>query len=391
MPRQPSQRSLALRNSDSEDSSYGDTLEDMLSAAASSPESVAGDASPTPSPPASFNGNLQRYSYVPPNTTTSTTHSTTTTIDTTANTTTTVKTTTTTTTSPLQTTKTPSSRQRRVSSSPTVTPSSTGASSNKRKRPPVTTSPPSPPPRQPPGPPQSPRSGPTPPTPSRRRRQQASQSPSQPPSTALPLLPDCLALDLLVVFVGLNPGIRTSQTGHAYSHPTNLFWRLLHSSGCTPGRRLRPEEDQDLPRRFGLGNTNIVSRPTRDGSSLSRAEMRAGALTLEEKIGIWRPEVVCLVGKGIWEAICGAKGWRVQGAGNKFSYGWQDEDRIRFGAVREGPGEGEEGWAGAMVFVASSTSGLAAGLKPPEKEEIWRSLGEWVRRRRVERGQWLSD
>lgn len=45
-----------------------------------------------------------------------------------------------------------------------------------------------------------------------------------------------------------------------------------------------------------------------------------------------------------------------------------------------------EGWDGAKVFVATSTSGLAASLLPAEKERIWKELGDWVVMRRKERG-----
>jgi TDG/mug DNA glycosylase family protein len=44
-----------------------------------------------------------------------------------------------------------------------------------------------------------------------------------------------------------------------------------------------------------------------------------------------------------------------------------------------------EGWEGARIFVASSTSGLAATLKPKEKEDIWRELGSWAEKRRAEK------
>jgi TDG/mug DNA glycosylase family protein len=44
-----------------------------------------------------------------------------------------------------------------------------------------------------------------------------------------------------------------------------------------------------------------------------------------------------------------------------------------------------EGWQGARVFVASSTSGLSASTKPHEKEAIWKPFGEWVKARRMER------
>ncbi|GKT64607.1 mismatch-specific thymine-DNA glycosylate [Colletotrichum tofieldiae] len=209
-----------------------------------------------------------------------------------------------------------------------------------------------------------------------------------PPSTYahLPPLTDILAPDLLVLFVGLNPGLRTAALGHAYAHPSNLFWKLLHSSGITP-RLCSPTEDRDLPRLYGLGNTNIVSRPSRNGAELSKAEMDEGVDVLEEKTRGCRPEVVCIVGKGIWESI-----WRVRrGRGirkEEFRYGWQDEGE-NMGVVVKGEEGGDdaprEAWAGAKVFVATSTSGLAATLRPAEKERIWRELGEWCERRRAER------
>ena len=212
------------------------------------------------------------------------------------------------------------------------------------------------------------------PPPSRKK----SRSPSgyAPPSTYahLPELRDTLECNLICVFIGLNPGVHTARSGHAYAHPSNLFWKLLHSSGCTT-RRCRPEEDGDLPRLFRLGNTNIVSRPTKNGSELSKAEMDASVQMLEKKVQAFRPEAVCIVGKSIWESI-----WRVRHRKSikkeEFRYGWQDDG--------ERMGLGDADWEGARVFVATSTSGLAASLLPAEKERIWRELGVWVEQRRAE-------
>ena len=191
-------------------------------------------------------------------------------------------------------------------------------------------------------------------------------------------LTDSLAPNLICVFIGLNPGIQTAVKGHAYSHRSNLFWKLLHTSGCTP-RLCRPEEDGDMPKLYELGFTNIVSRPTKDGSELSKDEMDAGVAELDMKASLHRPEAVAIVGKSIWESI-----WRVRHRKNikkeEFKYGWQD-DNERMGTVLEG----EHAWPGARVFVATSTSGLAVTLRPHEKEEIWRRLGQWVEKRRTER------
>jgi mismatch-specific thymine-DNA glycosylase len=167
----------------------------------------------------------------------------------------------------------------------------------------------------------------------------------------------------------------TGQTGFVYAHPTNLYWRLLHSSGITTVRH-PPSDTYRLPELYSVGNTNIVSRATKDASMLTRQEMDAGVSVLEEKISKNRPEAVCLVGKSIWEAV-----WRVR-KGKKitkeeFHYGWQDG--------RENMGRVRNEWEGAKVFVATTTSGLAAGMKPAEKEAVWNQLGSWVKRRREER------
>ncbi|KAF4980807.1 hypothetical protein FZEAL_3261 [Fusarium zealandicum] len=197
-----------------------------------------------------------------------------------------------------------------------------------------------------------------------------------PPSTYahLPGLPDAIIHNLLVLFIGLNPGIRTAQTGHAYNHPSNLFWKLLFSSGVTP-RLCSATEDRQMPELYSLGLTNIVARPSRNGSELSKQEMDEGVDILHEKCRKYRPESVCVVGKSIWESI-----WRVRHGrpvGKAFKYGWQDETE-NMGVI-----DGE--WEGARVFVASSTSGLAATLSPAEKERIWAELGSWVKKRRAER------
>lgn len=186
------------------------------------------------------------------------------------------------------------------------------------------------------------------------------------------LLRDTIPPNLTVLLVGVNPGVLTGKTGHAYAHPSNLFWKLLHWSGITPIRH--PASDTyKLPELYNIGNTNIVERPTRDASMLNRAEMDAGVPVLETKVAMRRPESVCLVGKGIWEAV-----WRVRRGRairkEEFRYGWQDE--------RENMGR-SKAWHGARVFVATTTSGLAAGMNTQEKLAVWNELGRWVVKRRA--------
>lgn len=216
----------------------------------------------------------------------------------------------------------------------------------------------------------------TPPSPHAPKRQRKSSKYANPSKYAhLSPLVDILEPNLICVFVGTNPGVATARQGHAYAHPSNHFWKLLHSSGLTD-RRLAPSEDRSLPARYCMGNTNIVSRPSKDAAELSRDEMTEGTRELERKFNAFRPEAVCIVGKGIWEAI-----WRFKYGRNiskaEFRYGWQEKEHDM--------GRGG-GWQGSRVFVATSTSGLAASLRPAEKEAIWKPFGKWVQKRRRERG-----
>ncbi len=207
-----------------------------------------------------------------------------------------------------------------------------------------------------------------------------------PPSTYahLPELTDVTGENLIGIFIGLNPGLKTAAVGHAYAHPSNTFWKLLFSSGLTPDHKLKPQEDRTLPEKYQLGNTNIVARPTRNGSELTKAEMDGAVFELEDKIRKWRPEVAIVVGKSVWESIFRVK----MGTGirkGEFKYGWQDFNIGVVDRYNHGYYSGVGSWEGAKIFVATSTSGLAATPKYKEKEVMWRELGDWVQERRRER------
>lgn len=209
-----------------------------------------------------------------------------------------------------------------------------------------------------------------------------------PPSKYAHLSPltDILEPGLICICVGTNPGVQTATAGHAYAHPSNHFWKLMHASGLTD-RRLKPEEDVTLPALYCIGNTNIVDRPSKDAAELSKEETSAGTANLDAKFLKYKPEAVLIVGKGIWEAI-----WRYRYGRNlkasEFKYGWQDNKHNMGKSVGKDKELGADGqaWNGSRVFVTTSTSGLAANLKPAEKEAIWRPFGEWVQMRRTERG-----
>lgn len=216
------------------------------------------------------------------------------------------------------------------------------------------------------------------PTPKKKRSTTKDRS-AQDPHSPVNNLVDSLRPGLTLVVIGLNPGLMTAATGHAYAHPSNRFWHLLHTSGITPKKHL-PSETRDLMDLYQIGNTNICARPTRSGDGLTKQEMQEGAVILDKKIAELQPQAVVIVGKSIWEAI-----WMMKKGENKFKdpnfhWGWQEEE-MQLGRVLAGK---DVVWPGARTFVATSTSGLAATLTPAEKLEIWTPLGEWMTAKRKE-------
>src|SRR3954465_3168780 len=103
-----------------------------------------------------------------------------------------------------------------------------------------------------------------------------------------------LGPSMRVLFVGINPSLRSAEVGHHFARPGNRFWPTLYAAGFTP-RLLRPDEDAELPA-HGIGVTNIAARPTRAAAELSREELRAGAGELEAVVRVHAPRLVAVVG-----------------------------------------------------------------------------------------------
>lgn len=164
-------------------------------------------------------------------------------------------------------------------------------------------------------------------------------------------LPDYLRAGLDLVFVGINPGTKSAATGHHYAGPGNHFWPLLFESGLV-SEPLTFEQDARILE-WNIGLTNMVSRPSPSITDLSLSEMRAGAVTLREKLDKYRPRFVCFNGKRIYEVF----------AGGACEFGLQ---RARLGATQ--------------VFVMPSTSARTAAYQRADKLKFFGALANVVHR-----------
>ena len=103
-------------------------------------------------------------------------------------------------------------------------------------------------------------------------------------------LGDIVAKDLRILLVAITPPPASVLLGHHFATPRNPFWDLMHASGLTP-TRFQPSEARQLLS-LGIGLTSLVARATREAAELERAELRAGAKALAERVERLRPRAV---------------------------------------------------------------------------------------------------
>lgn len=143
---------------------------------------------------------------------------------------------------------------------------------------------------------------------------------------------------LRLLFVGINPGLWTAAAQAHFAHPGNRFYRALYAAGITPSILDVSGGFDARSRRAllgrGIGLTNLVDRATARADQVAPDELRAGASRLAEKVRIWRPRVVGIVGIGAY--------------------------RTAFGPRDAGVGRQTERFAGAEIWALPNPSGLNA-------------------------------
>lgn len=168
-----------------------------------------------------------------------------------------------------------------------------------------------------------------------------------------------------VLFVGINPGIRSALTGHHFAGFSNRFWKLLYESGLVP-ERITCQDDARLPT-WGYGITNIVPRATAGIDGLRPHEFEAGAAVLLRKIRRYRPAIVAVVGVTVWRALLDAWGDR-QARSRSIALGAQHPERI------VAPGLAAAIPPGTRFFVLPNPSGRNANYSFDEMLTAFRSL-----------------
>jgi TDG/mug DNA glycosylase family protein len=171
-------------------------------------------------------------------------------------------------------------------------------------------------------------------------------------------LQDRIRPGLRVLFVGINPGVRSAVTGHHFAGFSNRFWKLLWEAGLVP-EPITYKDDRRLPE-FGYGITNLIARPSPGIDTLAPADYVAGWAVLRRKIRRYRPEIVALVGITLWRAVLPLL----------------DVDADQRAKLRRGacPGPQPATVHGARVHVLPNPSGRNANFSYAEMLEAFREL-----------------
>ena len=154
-----------------------------------------------------------------------------------------------------------------------------------------------------------------------------------------------------MLFVGINPGIRSATIGHHFAGYSNRFWKLLYDAKLVD-EVIRAEDDDRLPE-WGFGITNLIPRATPGIDTLKSAEYVAGERVLRRKVRRWRPKVIAFVGVTLFRSVFRRK------PGEHVSLGAQPE---RF--------------EGARVFVVPNPSGRNANFSYAEMLAAFDALRE---------------
>jgi TDG/mug DNA glycosylase family protein len=161
------------------------------------------------------------------------------------------------------------------------------------------------------------------------------------------ILPDRLAADLRLWFVGTAAGPMSAARGAYYAHPGNRFWRALHEAGVTP--RLFSPHEFPLLLEMGVGLTDFCKTDWGVDAQIAREAFDVEGF--RRKVKRLKPGALAFTSKtaaGLW----------LGRSTGRITTGRQE--------TKEGP----------VVFVLPSPSGLATSywsLAP------WREAAEFLR------------
>jgi double-stranded uracil-DNA glycosylase len=162
------------------------------------------------------------------------------------------------------------------------------------------------------------------------------------------ILPDRLALNLRIWFVGTAAGPRSAAVGAYYAHPGNRFWRALHEARITP--HLFAPQDYPKLLDLGVGLTDFCKTGWGIDSAIAREHFDVAGF--KRKVSRLKPQALAFTSKAAASLWLSRPTGRIESGRQKMAH----------------PNE-------PAVFVLPSPSGLATSHWSIEP---WREVGVWL-------------
>jgi TDG/mug DNA glycosylase family protein len=177
-------------------------------------------------------------------------------------------------------------------------------------------------------------------------------------------LPDLLAPNLRLVFVGINPSIYSVERGRYFARKLNRFWPAFSRSTLsaeirsTLGREMLGPEDDEALVEHGIGFTDLVKLPSRNVSELRPADFQEWAPRLLSRLEHYRPRVACFQG---------ITGYR---AFTRYALGESGKERFELGPQRQ--------LGTTWLYVVPNPSPANAHFTPREQSNWYDRLGGFL-------------
>jgi len=174
------------------------------------------------------------------------------------------------------------------------------------------------------------------------------------------VVPDLMADNIRLLFVGINPGLWTAAVQAHFARRGNRFYPALRLAGLIDrdidaSAGYRREDVNHLLER-GIGITNLVARASARADELSAAELKDGGVRLRELVRSVRPPVV---------AVLGVTAYRMAFDQRSAGIGRQPENIVNSQLwVLPNPSGLNAHETVASLAVAYREAGVAAGLVP---------------------------
>jgi double-stranded uracil-DNA glycosylase len=124
-------------------------------------------------------------------------------------------------------------------------------------------------------------------------------------------LPDLIDGGVRLLFVGINPGLRSVAVQGHFAPRGNRFYPALLRAGITDHLIDASNGLSDRDRVYllgrGIGITSLVARATAAADELGPAELAQGAQDLAERVARFRPRVVAILGVTAYRTAFGVR------------------------------------------------------------------------------------